>query len=63
MLTDGNAKENSKSTIHSLGTRPKKCETDRKKIEKKFDMCEHVMKKVRGKQKHRQVSMLANASI
>ncbi len=62
MLVSGKAKEKSQPTIHSLGTRLKDCETDRKKINKTFDMHEHVLKKATGKQTQRSVLDLFNQS-
>jgi hypothetical protein len=48
-LEDGKAKEKSKPTIHSLGTRLSACEKDRKKSVKSFVMSEYVMEKATGK--------------
>ena len=62
MLVSGKAKEKSQPTIHSLGTRLKDCETDRKKINKTFDMHEHILKKATGKQTQRSVLDLFNQS-
>ena len=48
-LEDGKAKEKSKPTIHSLGTRLSACERDRKRSVKSFVMSEYVMEKATGK--------------
>ena len=65
MLTDGNAKENSKPAITALELCSKSVRLTGRKLKKIDIMCEHVnvTKKVTVKQKHWQVSMLAYASI